>query len=134
MKRLLAGIALLGNSAFAQCDLSAYKPQAGLAAESIANGIRITWTGERGHDLRAILGNRNGQPVVQELAARRNGGTWNVSTSGRLTPTSGMASKRESNRFDVSTARRSASHHRNRKSASQASALRTGIRWAAGNR
>src|ERR1022692_1040086 len=42
-----------------------------------AGALELTWQGERGQTLRAILGVSGGQPVVRELAVRRNG-EWSV--------------------------------------------------------
>jgi hypothetical protein len=38
----------------------------------------MTWQGEGGQQLRAQFALRNGQPVVQELAARQGSGAWIV--------------------------------------------------------
>jgi hypothetical protein len=60
------------------CDLSNYKAQDGLKAQVRAGVLEITWQGERREELRAMFALRGGQPLVQELAARRNGGAWIV--------------------------------------------------------
>jgi hypothetical protein len=60
------------------CDLSGYKPQEGLNAQLRGNALEVTWQGERRDQLRASFGIRNGQPVVQDLAAKENGGSWIV--------------------------------------------------------
>jgi len=43
-----------------------------------AGSLELTWLGERRDELRARFAFRGGQPLVRELAARRNGGTWIV--------------------------------------------------------
>jgi hypothetical protein len=58
------------------CDLAGYKPQDGLKAQMRSGALELTWQGERREQLRAILSVREGQPVVQELAARKDGGNW----------------------------------------------------------
>jgi hypothetical protein len=65
-----------------QCDFSGYTQQQGLTAEASPAGLRIVWTGERGEELRMVLGNRAGQPVIEELAARKSGGAWTVLGTG----------------------------------------------------
>ncbi len=59
------------------CDLQAYKPQDGLNAQMRNGALELTWRGERGQSLRAILGTQNGQPLVRELAIEKNG-KWSV--------------------------------------------------------
>jgi hypothetical protein len=81
----LFGAILLGGSLVGQtfrCDLSGYKQQPGLTVENTAGGLRAVWAGERGHELRMILGSREGQPVIEELAARKISGNWAVLGTG----------------------------------------------------
>ena len=59
------------------CNFQEYKSADGLKAEMRAGSLELTWQGERGQTLRAILGVNGGQPVVRELAVRRNG-EWSV--------------------------------------------------------
>ena len=59
------------------CNFQEYKSADGLKAEMRAGALELTWQGERGQTLRAILGVIGGQPVVRELAVRRNG-EWSV--------------------------------------------------------
>jgi hypothetical protein len=78
-------VLLFSSSAAAdslQCDLSQYKQQQGLTAETTRNGLHVAWTGERGHELRMVLGNRSGQPVIEELAARKANGAWAILGTG----------------------------------------------------
>lgn len=60
------------------CDLAGYKPQEGLKAAMRSGALEVTWQGERRDQLRASFTIRGGQPVVQELAVRKNGGNWIV--------------------------------------------------------
>ena len=60
------------------CDLAGYKPQEGLQAQIRSGVLEVTWQGERSEQLRAQFAIREGQPVVHELAARKNGGSWIV--------------------------------------------------------
>ncbi len=57
------------------CDLSGYKPVAGVTAAIKDNAIVVTWQGENSEDLMAEFSLRESQPVVQELAARASDGT-----------------------------------------------------------
>jgi hypothetical protein len=66
------------------CNFHDYKSADGLKAEMRAGALELTWQGERGETLRAVLGVNAGQPIVRELAVEKNG-KWSV--SGRdLTP------------------------------------------------
>ena len=60
------------------CDLAGYKPLNGLKAQMRAGLLEVTWQGERQEQLRAVFTIRDRQPVVQELAARKEGGAWMV--------------------------------------------------------
>lgn len=59
-----------------ECDWSGYQPQAGLQAALEKGVLRVSWQGERGHQLRASFTLEGNQPVIHELAARRNAGRW----------------------------------------------------------
>ncbi|MEZ5356137.1 MAG: hypothetical protein R2762_26170 [Bryobacteraceae bacterium] len=79
-------IVLAGACAYAApCDLSAYKAQPGLRAESAGDALRVVWTGARNQELRATFGIAGGAPIVGELAARPQGGAWRILGTG-LTP------------------------------------------------
>ena len=67
------------------CDLGGYKPQDGLRAQLRTGALEVTWQGERRDQLRALFTIRGGQPIVQELAARKNGGSW-ILLGQNLTP------------------------------------------------
>src|SRR2546421_5769937 len=60
------------------CDLSGYKPQDGLKAQVRGSVLEVAWDGERRDQLRAGFTIQGGQPLVQELAAKKNGGSWIV--------------------------------------------------------
>lgn len=86
--RVLFWAALLTGVAAGQelnCDLSGYKAQDGLKAQVRGGVLELTWQGERREQLRAAFAIRGGQPTVQELAARKNGGSW-VVLGQNLTP------------------------------------------------
>jgi hypothetical protein len=75
---LLAGMAAALPGQELNCGMSDYKPQDGLKAQVRAGVLEVTWQGERRDELRARFAIRGGQPQVQELAARKNGGSWVV--------------------------------------------------------
>src|SRR5580704_8779549 len=60
------------------CNVQGYKPADGLKAEIHGEVLSVAWHGEGSQQLRADFTIRNGQPVVQELAAKKNGGPWIV--------------------------------------------------------
>ncbi len=69
----------LSGAAVAQgvrCDMSGYKAIDGLRAEPRSGGVTLTWAGQGRQELRASFGLRDGQPVVEELAARKAGEAW----------------------------------------------------------
>src|SRR6185437_2965270 len=76
-----------------ECNFDGYKPVEGLRAGMNRGSLEISWQGEAGQELRAAFGVRDGQPLIQQLAARSSG-TWNV-LGADLTP-----------EFQVTTARR----------------------------
>ena len=79
--RALLGAALSISGAYSQdlrCDLSAYKAQDGLKAEVHGSILELSWQGERREQLRARFSLRDGQPIVNELAARSASGNWIV--------------------------------------------------------
>ena len=78
---LVLCLALVSGVAGAQtsdCNLQGYKPMDGLKAEASGESVVLNWQGESGQQLRASFGIRDGQPVVEELAARAAGGQWVV--------------------------------------------------------
>src|SRR5580704_833283 len=62
--------------AWGQCDLKDYKRVDGLSVEMREGTLEVLWTGERGEQLKAGFIIRNGQPLVNDLEARKNGGKW----------------------------------------------------------
>jgi hypothetical protein len=60
------------------CNLQGYKPMDGLKAEIRGASLSVAWRGEGDQQLRAEFTIQNGQPQVQELAVRKNGGQWVV--------------------------------------------------------
>src|SRR5947208_5449065 len=77
----LAVVVLAASSARADplsCNLSGYKPVAGLAAAVADNTLSITWDGDRSDQLRLHFIVESGAPVIQELAVRKKGGAWAV--------------------------------------------------------
>src|SRR6185437_179302 len=72
---LLSGIAA-GQSL--KCNMDGYKPVVGVRTEMKGNAVALTWEGEKGQQLMAEFALKDGQPVVQELAARMAGGAWSV--------------------------------------------------------
>ena len=79
-KELLITVLMMSRAASQDfhCDMSGYKAQDGLRAQVHAGVLELAWQGERQEQLRAQLTIRGNQPVVQEPAARRNGGKWIV--------------------------------------------------------
>ncbi|MES2292756.1 MAG: hypothetical protein V4527_05615 [Pseudomonadota bacterium] len=72
---LLAAVDAGGAQALT-CDMSAYKPQAGLAAAVDGDGLAVTWTGDSGQEARLNFTVQDGTPVIREIALRRTGGEW----------------------------------------------------------
>jgi hypothetical protein len=60
------------------CDLKECKPVDAMKAETAAGTLQVTWQGERDQQLRAQFAIRDGQPLVQELAASKGQGSWIV--------------------------------------------------------
>jgi hypothetical protein len=100
MMRVLAallGVVVAAGVSEAQtlnCDLRDYKSVDGVKAEMSRGSVGLTWEGEAGQELRAQFALRDGQPMVQELVARKSGGQW-VVLGKELTP-----------QFEVTTGRR----------------------------
>jgi len=81
MKKVFLLGTILAASSLGQelnCDMAAYKAQEGLTAQIRSGVLELNWQGERREQLRAQFIVRNGQPVLQELAARKAGGAWTV--------------------------------------------------------
>ena len=78
---LLMSLAMLTGVAAAQslnCDLQGYKAMDGLKAATSGGVVTMSWQGEGAQELRASFGIRDGQPFIQELAARAGSGRWTV--------------------------------------------------------
>lgn len=58
------------------CDMSGYHPLPGLSASNGADGLTVTWDGERDRVVRLRLGIDAGTPTIRELAIRRKGSVW----------------------------------------------------------
>jgi hypothetical protein len=58
------------------CDLSEYKPAAGLAAEDTPEGLRLLWDGASGQQVRARFTIIQGTPTVAEMAVKAKAGGW----------------------------------------------------------
>ncbi len=78
MKRSLMLLVAVTAQAQVNCDLSGYKAQDGLKAQMKGGLLEVTWQGERKEQLRAAFTIRDGQPLVQELAVRKDAGGWIV--------------------------------------------------------
>lgn len=76
---LSAGLIFLAWAAKADqlnCSLAEYRPLPGLTAAVAGNTLTITWEGDKDQELRMRFEIDGGAPVIEELAARRIGGTW----------------------------------------------------------
>ena len=68
----------------APCDVTHYRPQPGLTAESAANRVTLLWNGDAGQELRLSLSYNQGQPVVDDLAIRTAGTPWRTIVQGAV--------------------------------------------------
>jgi hypothetical protein len=59
-----------------RCDLSGYKPIAGITATTTPNDLTVLWDGDRGQQVRLRLVIVDGTPTIQELAIHRATGAW----------------------------------------------------------
>ena len=93
----MLGFALFASAGTAQslsCNMQDYKSVDGINAVARGNGVELSWQGEQGQQLQARFTLRDGQPLIEELAARNSGGVWIV-LGKDLTP-----------QFEVTTGRR----------------------------
>jgi hypothetical protein len=60
------------------CNMQDYKSVDGITAKVDGKSVTLAWNGEGDQQLQAQFTLRGGQPVVQELAARKKGGAWVV--------------------------------------------------------
>ena len=72
---ILAGASIAGASSM-PCDLSGYKEVPGLKAEMDGDALRVTWQGARGQELKVSFGLQNREPVIREMAVRRQDTQW----------------------------------------------------------
>ncbi len=75
----------VANGEGIRCELSGYKAMDGLKAQQRGDVLEVNWQGERKESLRAIFAVVEGQPMVQELAAKKPGGKW-IILGQKLTP------------------------------------------------
>jgi len=72
-------LALVAAAAGAQsfsCNVKGAKPAPGMSIIGAPGYMELTWPGERGEVLRARFALHGGQPVIEEMAARKAGGAW----------------------------------------------------------
>ena len=103
------GLFFLAGTVSAQavnCNLREYKSVPGITATASHGSVELTWPGERGEELRATFALRDGQPVVEELAARRSAAAGRSSTVGRPGSQWLILGKNLSPDFQVTTGRR----------------------------
>lgn len=72
---LFAGVAAAQSL---KCNMDGYKAVPGVRAQMEGDAVELVWQGEQGQELRAKFALKDGQPVVEELAARASGGAWDV--------------------------------------------------------
>jgi hypothetical protein len=70
--------ASIADASSMPCDLSGYKEVPGLKAEMDGDALRVTWQGARGQELKVSFGLQNREPVIREMAVRRQGTPWTV--------------------------------------------------------
>jgi hypothetical protein len=91
------GLGLVASAGTAQtlhCNLKDYKSIDGVKAVAGAGSLELSWRGEKGQQLSTRFTLRDGQPTIEELAARKADGEWIV-LGKNLTP-----------EFEVTTGRR----------------------------
>jgi hypothetical protein len=60
------------------CSLENYKASPGLAAQTDAKSLVVTWDGEGNDEIRLRFTIASGTPTIQELSVRRKGGAWSL--------------------------------------------------------
>src|SRR6185437_2503559 len=60
------------------CDMTQYKAATGLTAAIEQDLLVVTWAGQGASDVRARYAIDNGQPLLRDLAVRKQGGQWAV--------------------------------------------------------
>src|SRR4051812_30826374 len=82
MRALLTIVCLsfvMASTVFAQglkCDMAQYTGSTGLTAALEQDLLAVTWTGQGGSEVRARYAIEKGQPVIRDLAVRKEGGQW----------------------------------------------------------
>jgi hypothetical protein len=97
LRAAMLALGLVATSATAQtlnCNMKELKAVDGVTAVASHNSVELSWTGEKGQLLRARFTLRDGQPLIEELAAKQASGAWIV-LGKDLTP-----------QFEVTTGRR----------------------------
>jgi hypothetical protein len=61
-----------------KCDLTEHKGSAGLTARVEQDLLIVSWTGHGGAEVRVRFALDNAQPVLRDLAIRRQGGQWSL--------------------------------------------------------
>ena len=69
-------VACAANARAVDCNTQGYKPVDGISLIAHGGSVEFVWPGEKGQQLRARFVLRNGQPVVEELAAKKPDGGW----------------------------------------------------------
>ncbi|PYR41931.1 MAG: hypothetical protein DMF93_07190, partial [Acidobacteria bacterium] len=59
-----------------KCDMTQYKATTGLTAAMDQDVLVVSWSGQTGSELRARFAIDKSQPVVRDLAVRKQGGQW----------------------------------------------------------
>ena len=86
--------ASVGTAQTLHCNMQDYKSIEGVKAVASSSSVELAWEGEQGQQLRARFTLRDGQPLIEEFAARNSGSAWIV-LGKDLTP-----------QFEVTTGRR----------------------------
>ena len=74
----LALVASVGTAQTLNCNMQGYKSVDGVKVTASRSAIEFMWPGEKGQLLRARFTLRDGQPLIEELAAQKAGGMWIV--------------------------------------------------------
>ncbi len=82
---LIAGLASAASADPLSCNLSRYKPLAGLTAEAGADALTLTWDGDRQEEVRLVLVVAQGAPTLRTIAVRTKGGAW-ATLAANVTP------------------------------------------------
>jgi hypothetical protein len=72
------GLAAIASADPLTCDFAGYKAAPDLSATAANHALTVAWAGDRNQELRMRFGIAAGTPTIEELAARKHGGAWNV--------------------------------------------------------